>query len=116
VQFNHDMRSFVVDKKMAPSEARLEIRRINAEVLKLILGAVGTFYASAGGAMGGVGKPPQVPTATGTGRPGVERQAAASRAAAGLKGTAAARARRRVEPVERIEGECWQYGALTTST
>lgn len=59
VQFNRDMRYFVIDKRVSPSEARMEIRRINAEVLVLILGAVGGFYASAGGAIGGIRRPPE---------------------------------------------------------
>lgn len=50
VEFNRDMRYFVIDQRVSPSEARLQIREINAEVLKMILGAAGGFYAAAGGA------------------------------------------------------------------
>jgi hypothetical protein len=45
-QYNQDMKYFVEQKGMSPDDARAEIRRINDEVFKLVLGAAATMMSS----------------------------------------------------------------------
>ena len=46
-QYNQDMKYFVELRGMSPDDARGEIRRINDEVFRLVLGAVATIMSSA---------------------------------------------------------------------
>lgn len=45
-QYNQDMKYFVEQRGMSPDDARGEIRRINDEVFKLVLGAAATIMSS----------------------------------------------------------------------
>jgi hypothetical protein len=45
-QYNQDMKYFVEQRGMSPDDARAEIRRINDEVFKLVLGAAATIMSS----------------------------------------------------------------------